>query len=160
MRFPAEVPVLTTPRLTLRAMTASDIPAFAKVVVESPNRPDRDAHETWQLAEAGFAAQQMITWAIEIEGELAGTIGFYRGFAGDVGEVGYMLQRAWQGQRVLSEALPVVLKYAYGPLGLVMITAYTEDANEPSVRLLRRHGFTRTEQTHDKYRRWEHRPGA
>ncbi len=152
--------MLTTKRLTLRAMTAADLEDFARVVTQSPERPDRDPRQTWLAAEAGFAARELISWAIACEGSMAGTIGFYRGFKDDVGEIGYMLQRSFQRRGILTETLPAVLAHAYESLGLRMVVAYTEDANEPSLRLLRRQGFIRTETVDGKYRRWEHVPLA
>ncbi len=72
---------------------------------------------------------------------VAGTIGFYRGFAGGRGEVGYVVRPAFRGRGLMREALALVLADGFRRLELRGVVAFTEPTNAPSVALLRRAGF-------------------
>ena len=59
------------------------------------------------------------------------------------GEVAYDVSRRFWGQKVMDEVLPPVLAFGFLTLGLRRIEAMVTLGNNPSCRLLERHGFTR-----------------
>ncbi|MFH8366846.1 GNAT family N-acetyltransferase [Streptomyces sp. NPDC018031] len=57
------------------------------------------------------------------------------------GAVGYGAYRPYAGQGHMSDGFGLVLRYAFGPLGLHRLEANIQPGNEASVGLVRRHGF-------------------
>lgn len=56
-------------------------------------------------------------------------------------EVGFWLLPGWQGQGIMQEVLPEVVKYAFNVMGLHRLEALVESENGPSVRVLQGCGF-------------------
>jgi ribosomal-protein-alanine N-acetyltransferase len=150
----AEVPVLAGTRLTLRPMSpadAGDVWAYhsdpdvygpTSLRVESPAQTERGVRE---LA-AGFARGEFIRWGIVPSGteRVAGDCGFFN-FEGQTAEVGYLLARQHWGQGIASEAVDLMLSFAFEELRLVEVAATVMEGNERSLRLLERKGFERLE---------------
>ena len=59
------------------------------------------------------------------------------------GEVAYDVARRRWGERVMDEVLPPVLDFGFRTLGLRRVEAMVTVGNNPSSRLLERHGFER-----------------
>jgi RimJ/RimL family protein N-acetyltransferase len=58
-------------------------------------------------------------------------------------EIGFTLAREYQGRGFASEAVPLLLDYAFGALGLHRVVAIADCRNAPSVALLERVGLRR-----------------
>lgn len=153
MIFPASIPELSTERLTLRSMSEADLVLFEEIVNVLPDRPPRDARQVWEKTNADFEAGTGLTWAIDLNGEFIGTIGFYRGFENEVGEVGYVLRSEYRGNGYMSEAMSSVLLFGFKNMKLSGISAFTKDENEASCLLLKRFGFREQEEHWEDYRR-------
>ncbi len=82
-------------------------------------------------------------WAIEVDGEAAGSIGFEVG--DDVervsAEMGYWLGRAFWGQGIVSPALRAVTEHAFGQWELTRIFALPFADNSRSIRVLEKAGY-------------------
>ncbi|MCZ8114463.1 GNAT family N-acetyltransferase [Silanimonas sp.] len=84
-------------------------------------------------------------WAIEIDGEAVGGVGFRRGegeFAHSA-ELGYWLGEAHWGRGVMTRVVRAVLPVAVRRWGLARVTAYAATVNDGSVRVLEKAGFCR-----------------
>jgi len=57
--------------------------------------------------------------------------------------LGYWVGARYAGQGVMSEALPLLLRHAFGSLGLHRLEANIRPDNAPSIALVRRVGFTK-----------------
>ena len=148
-------PVLFTPHFKLRALRASDEnEIFFLRTDEGVNqfldRPRansiEDAQRFIQIITENTAKGEAILWAIEPRdgGVLVGTVCLWNiSWADGRAEIGYELLPQYQGKGVMQEVLPVVMGYAFGVLGLGMITAEMSEGNVRSARLLERHGFVR-----------------
>jgi RimJ/RimL family protein N-acetyltransferase len=129
MRFPDDVPVLTDDidsRLRLRAHTAADVepayrmcsdPEFQRwTTVPVPYEPHHAEHFVLERIPAGWRDGGMWAWAIEWDGEFAGTIDLRDG-RGDGGEVGFGAAPWARGQGVMTRATRLVLRHAFDAFG-------------------------------------------
>ncbi|WP_429312438.1 GNAT family N-acetyltransferase [Paenibacillus mucilaginosus] len=78
-------------------------------------------------------------------GDLIGTITLMEVLRGALQScfIGYMLDRVYNGQGRMSEAVRLMVAYAFGPLGLHRIEAGVMPHNAGSIRVLEKAGFVR-----------------
>jgi [ribosomal protein S5]-alanine N-acetyltransferase len=154
-------PVLTTERLTLRAM----VPADAARVLTFRGDPEvlkYDGPLIHTTAEAlAFIeevrqegeAHKSVAWGIALPepNQLIGSVGlWYWEHYHRRAELGYGLATKYWGQGLAQEAVRAVALYGFEQMNLNRIYARTIVANERSVRMLERLGFVR-EGTQRKY---------
>jgi RimJ/RimL family protein N-acetyltransferase len=146
---------LQTERLILRRWKDSDLDAFAalnadpRVTEFFPSALSRDqTAEMIARMEARFEAQGFGLWALEekASGEFIGMAGlnapsFEAPFMPCV-EVGWRLAHRFWGQGLASEAARAALIYAFGPLNLDEIVAFTTRGNLRSRAVMTRLGMT------------------
>lgn len=90
--------------------------------------------------------------------EPIGTIGYYRGFEQETGEIGFVQRPAFREQGYMSEALKLIVKFGLEHMRLRKIIAITSPSNEPAVRLLNRNQFNRTMQVDAEYAQYVYQP--
>lgn len=148
-------PVLETERFRLRRLEPADAGAlfgwlsdpevtrhFGIVPLQDPTDARQVVEHYAGAAETGTA----IRWGIEerATGELVGSCGFHAWVALHArAEVGYEVTRSRWRTGVMREALPAALRFGFEEMGLHRIGALVAPANEASLRLLDRLGFTR-----------------
>ena len=148
-------PPIVSPRLTLRLVSAADLPGL--LAVNGDDRVTRHLpYASWQtpadgeawlarmraLGDAGTALQFVI--CDSASRQVLGSCLLFRFDEGSArAELGYVLGHAHWGQGLMFEALDALLTQAFGGLGLRRIEAEVNPANTASVRLLERLGFTR-----------------
>jgi len=153
--FPDAPPVLTTPRLVLRAHDERDLDALWAMFTDpttmrywgSPAWTDRAQAAAFVERNArAFAAKESVRLALEPKGggPIVGTCTL---FAIDAqnrrAETGYILASSAWGAGLMTEAMAALLDWGFGGLGLHRVEADVDPRNEPSVRILERLGFTR-----------------
>jgi [ribosomal protein S5]-alanine N-acetyltransferase len=140
-----EVPELADDRVRLRAVAPTDAPHIVEISFYDglPAASEVDALSMLAWIDADRTRGESLHWGICLPGsdEVVGTIGFYRGFKDGVGEVGYVLRRAYRGRGIMTSALELVTGYGLDQLGLRAVVAHTDPTNLPSIALLRRVGF-------------------
>lgn len=153
-RLFSRIPPLETPRLTLRAMRVSDAPdMFAYAQSEDVTRyltwePHQTLQETRDyLTYVGqrYRTGDFYDWAVvdRRDGHMIGTCGFTCFFLpSDSAEIGYVLNPAYHGQGLATEAVRAVLAFGFEELSLHRIQARFIQGNEPSRRLMERVGMT------------------
>jgi RimJ/RimL family protein N-acetyltransferase len=151
----SKLPTLTARRVRLRWLTDEDVPSLFTIFGDRevtrywghPVLPDRRA-ATRLLEEihAKFANRSLFQWGVALLTTDA-VIGTCTLAALDVenrrAELGFALARAHWGQGYMSEALPALLRYAFGGMQLHRVWADTDPRNGPSIRVLERLGFRR-----------------
>lgn len=87
-----------------------------------------------------YESGQSINWVLADPetNQPIGTIGFYRGFHDNKGEVGYILKPEFRGMGLMREALEVITAFGLGFMELDGILAFTKPDNTPSRELLER----------------------
>lgn len=145
-QIPPSSPTLSTGRLVLRAVSDNDLEALMPIffydgrLVATPE----EARSRLALINEQQAAGATMHWGMSLRDSetLVGSIGFYRGFENNTGEVGFILHSDHRGKGLMDEALKEVVRYGFRHLLLDHISAYTRPDNERSIRLLERNGFS------------------
>jgi len=142
---------LTTPRLKLRKFRATDAEAMFRnwanddeVTRNLTWRTHADVSETQGVIDNwlnGYAYPRFYLWAIELDGELIGSIGCAQPDL-NLGEIkfGYALSRAYWGHGYMTEALTAVINHLFA-LGYNRITANHYLENPASGRVMEKCGL-------------------
>jgi ribosomal-protein-alanine N-acetyltransferase len=149
-RFPA----LTTSRLQLRQLQATDVEALFAMKSRSevttaygqePHQSLDDTHAWMQRLQAFYERREAIFWCVVLKEEDT-VIGSCTLWNFDTGfhcaEIGYELNPVYGQRGVMTEAALAILNHAFMEFGLHRIEALTMAKNEPSKRLLLKLGFT------------------
>ena len=156
-------PVLTTPRLRLRQLTAGDADAFFEILSDEETMrytgsfPHHSIDETRALirdVRQQYAQREIMRWAITLP-DTDRYIGSCMFFSFDPGfhraETGYNLNRAYWGQGLMAEAMSAVLTYAFNEMGLHRVEANIDIDNARSKGLLLKLGFTYEGNLRERY---------
>ena len=153
MAAPRKFPTLSTKRLTLRAATAKDLPAFQALL----SIPEVTRFSNWPDAAAGRQVERALRWMAKIHGSgkgcawiiedrksgrLAGAIRF-NSFEKKwrCGEIGYELHPEFWGKGLMTEAVRAVVGCGHETFRLNRIDAWTLPGNAASDRVLEKAGF-------------------
>jgi ribosomal-protein-alanine N-acetyltransferase len=147
-----EAVILGLPDCTIRPWTGADAAALVRHANDREvwrNLRDRFPHPyTAEDAAAWltFAALQepLTHWAIEVDGEAGGGIGFTIGddVHARMAEIGYWLGRPFWGRGIATEALRAVTAHAFAAHGLERVQACVFAWNPASIRVLEKAGYT------------------
>lgn len=157
---PATQPVLTGPRILLRAPRSSDYEAWQNLRGRSrafltpwePNWTDDELGRTsyrLRLRRYRLDARQRTGYTYFVfdrEGSvLMGglTLGRIQQGVAQTGTLGYWMGQSFAGQGVMSQAVNVVSSFAFDVLRLHRLEAACLPRNAASIRLLEKSGFTR-----------------
>ena len=143
-----------TDRLTIREFSLND----EADIHEYGCDPEVVEHMIWgpnSLADTQEALFRMIKFqeesprvnfefaiVLKASGKVIGGCGLRLGNAIDkVGDIGYVLNRKFWGQGIMTEAVALLLRFGFEDLGLHRITAMTRPKNLGSQRVLTKSGF-------------------
>ena len=146
---------LTTPRLTLRALTLADADVlFAAFADRDTMRFFGDRHgsvaDTRALfhhviegAEAHTSRQWAICSRLGFLPERARVLGSLsvNGIVGGTAQMGFILMKEHHGRGIATEAVHAVLDHAFGALGLHRFTLHIDPENVASQRVAQKLGF-------------------
>ncbi|MEM8731086.1 MAG: GNAT family N-acetyltransferase [Pseudomonadota bacterium] len=146
----AEIPVLETERLTLRAPVLEDFQTYAEIVLSPRGRhlditSRDDAWYDFAAACGNWLLRGHGIWTVTDTAQGA-TLGFVLlGFEPGDGEpeLGYLLSEAAEGQGIGHEAAQAVLHHARTALHLPRLVSYVDVANDRSIALAQRLGGRR-----------------
>jgi RimJ/RimL family protein N-acetyltransferase len=139
-------------RSLIRPWRLSDAPVLAKHannVNIAKNLRDRFPHpytlsDARHFIEAVIDTRPVANFAIAVDGEPAGGIGFSPG--SDVerysAEIGYWLAEAFWGRGIAAEALDLVSQYAFDECHVLRLFALPFADNQQSIRVLEKAGYT------------------
>jgi RimJ/RimL family protein N-acetyltransferase len=157
------LPTITTDRLALRWLTEADVPALFEVFSDpevmrywshGPFEKMADAEAYLARIRSSFAERSLFQWGISLRDsdEVIGTCTLSSlQNAHRRCEIGYALGRRHWGRGYVAEALPAVLRFAFGTLDLHRIEADVDPRNERSLRSLERLGFVREGLLRERY---------
>lgn len=147
------LPTLDAGRVRLRWLTEADVPALLSIFGDPAvtrywgfgTLPDLAAAATLLADIHGqFRAGTLFQWGVEAGGAVVGTCTLAAlDPANRRAELGFALGRAHWGRGHMAAALPAVLGFAFGRLGLHRVFADADPRNDPSIRQLEKLGFRR-----------------
>ena len=147
MKYPSQLvpfPTFHSERLLLREITHSDLVPMIEISgYKVENATEKEALALIDRLDTTRSTDEGITWGLELAGELIGTIGFYRGFQNNVGEIGYFTRADFRRNGYTEEAIRIIIDFAFETMGLASISAYTAPDNDPSISLLGKLKFAR-----------------
>jgi RimJ/RimL family protein N-acetyltransferase len=157
------LPTLDAGRVRLRWLTETDVPALFAIFGDpevirywgQAVLPDMAAAGLLlEVIRRGFRARTLFQWGVQAaDGRLVGTCTLaYLDWANHRAELGFALGREFWGRGYMTAALPVVLEFAFGRLGLHRVFADTDPRNARSIRVLERFGFRREGVLREHYR--------
>lgn len=148
-RMSALVPVLTTPRLTLRGPEIGDFAAYAEIACSGRGihiGGPMSRQEAWtdftQLVAAWLLRGHGV-WTVMRDDRVAGFV--LLGFEWDdhEPELGFLFRAEAEGQGFAHEAASALRDHAFGALGWTTVVSYIDPTNTRSVRLAERLGGVR-----------------
>jgi ribosomal-protein-alanine N-acetyltransferase len=143
-------------RILLRHLTADDAPALLAYMQENreflehwePAREDDFFTLDAQAADIEAAAAEALAdsrhaFGVFLDSELVGRIALSQIFRGifQNAYLGYSIAERWNGQGLATEAVGVVMDFAFGDLGLHRVQAAVMPRNTGSIRVLEKNGF-------------------
>ncbi|MBI5404829.1 MAG: GNAT family N-acetyltransferase [Candidatus Kerfeldbacteria bacterium] len=146
------MPILRGKHLNLRPMRANDAAAFAVQANDREiSRNTISVRYPYQLKDAqSFIQKTKKYWrerplvhtvfGIEVDGKIVGCIGLHKIVPGHKAEIGYWLGRSYRGRGLMTEAVRLVVRYAWR-LRLHRVYAFTFLWNTGSQRVLTKAGF-------------------
>lgn len=147
---------LEGPRLTLSPFHRRDMEAFTRLNRRSRSRfvhpPTTPARFERYLERAKAPDMFRLALRRNEDGVLLGSIELSQISRGILqsGYLGYQIGSEYEGQGYMSEAMRLVLDFAFGPVKLHRVEANIQPTNAPSIRLVKRMGF-RNEGTAIRY---------
>ena len=159
----SRLPVLHTPRLTIRPLSESDVAdlfaVFSDPIVMRywdgvPMKSLDDAMRYIDHIHHGFRRRELFQWGIADNGTNAvlGTCTLiHLSMLHQRAEIGFALRQERWGQGLGSEAVRKVIEFAFDTLHLHRIEADVDPRNERSIRLLHRLGFKGEGQLRERY---------
>ena len=84
-----------------------------------------------------------VHWGIadNMSNEVMGTVGYYRGFEGGMGELGFVLRAKFRGQGIMTSAIKLAINFGLDVILLKKIIAITTVQNQQAIKLLERVNF-------------------
>lgn len=138
-------PVREHLHIVLREVTAADLPALMPISYYDGMQAAsvEDAAAMQEKINADYAAGNSVHWVIcnAFSNDVVGTCGYYRGFANNTGEIGFILLPAYRGQGYMKTALEEVIYFGRNLMGLDKICAHTTADNDRAIKLLRSLGM-------------------
>jgi [ribosomal protein S5]-alanine N-acetyltransferase len=140
-----KLPVLSNDRLVLKEIEPHDAKAIIEISVYDGIYAKNEAEAIHFLEKINHdvARGEALHWGIFLKNtsELTGTCGYYRGFANNSGEIGYVLHPSYRGLGIMTEAVKLIVDFGFDKLNLYSVIAYTDPANSASQAVLQRVGF-------------------
>jgi [ribosomal protein S5]-alanine N-acetyltransferase len=146
-------PLLPTPRLLLRQLTADDIPALvryannpniARYVLNIPH-PYGEPEAVFRIGYVvqGFKAKSRYVFAIyhKQRGEIIGEISLHLDSLQPIAQLAYWVGEPFWGQGIATEATAAILQYGFYKLGLAFVFAECVEENAASQRVLLKNGM-------------------
>jgi ribosomal-protein-alanine N-acetyltransferase len=141
-------PVLVSAAVALRQVLPTDADSLLEISFYDARsaRDIADAAAMQVKIDADYQAGTAIHWVIvrAATAEVVGTLGFYRGFENEAGELGCVLKPTFRGQGLMREAMKLAIEFGLREMKLAQLIAITTRHNISAIKLLEKLGFHKT----------------
>ena len=156
-------PNLTTERCELRKLSLEDdqeifITRSDKEILRYLDVPKaqsiEDARKFINKINTGIENNEWIYWAISLKDDpkCIGTICLWNfSIERSAADIGFVLLNEYQGKGIMREVVPVILDYGFNALSLQTIDGEVAPGNRKSINLMKKFGFTFTEDIGDTH---------
>jgi ribosomal-protein-alanine N-acetyltransferase len=153
-------PTLNTTRLNLIEINESHLDDLFEIFSDEETMkfydiwPHQDKEKTLlhnQSYQKRFADWTGVRWGVSLNNKLIGTIGFVWDTKRHCANLGYDLNKAYWGKGIVTEAIKVVLKYAFEVQKIHRVEAQTDPQNFASQKVLLKNGFVKEGELRDKF---------
>jgi ribosomal-protein-alanine N-acetyltransferase len=131
--------------MLLRKHTPADAPHVLDITFFNriPAKDEHDVLDMFGKIEERYQNGESIQWAIVERSTniIVGNCGYYRGFADECGEIGYVMKENFRKQGFMSEAVQLIVEFGLREMQLKKVFAVTAAANAASQGVLRKNGF-------------------
>ncbi|MEM6429488.1 MAG: GNAT family N-acetyltransferase [Deinococcota bacterium] len=145
-------PVLETPRLILREVVSSDAPALVGLATYDgfTATNETEVRAILHKINLNYTQGDSILWGICLRdpdmtnhntSPVIGLCSYHRGYANNVGEIGYVLAPEQRGQGIMTEAVTCISEFGLSTMQLDAVVAYVDVINPASANVLQRAGF-------------------
>ncbi|MBK6950488.1 MAG: GNAT family N-acetyltransferase [Crocinitomicaceae bacterium] len=140
-----EFPILKTDRILLREIQLEEAASILEILFYNQKAAANvdEAINILKKIDLNYRDGSGVNWGIVIPetNEIAGTIGFYRGFENDTGEIGFVTKEKFRRKGYTLEAILRLVNFGYHEMELKKIIAFTNPENFASQNLLKGAGF-------------------
>jgi len=144
-------PNLSGKLVNLRELSMEDATIIVSLMSHDISKID-DALKFIKSSCDDFRLHKSIIFAISYKNKLepiqllAGTIGIKDiDYVNKKANIGYWIGKQYQGKGLATECVKLVVKYGFDILKLITISAYVFPENKPSIRVLEKNKFVKTE---------------
>lgn len=159
--FEGRLPEIPGDSLHLRWLEPADLPALRAIfgdpeivrfMAVSCLHTDANAEAFLLSILEGFISGNLYQWGVEFQGEIVGTCTLAQIDRDNRrAELGFALARSFHGRGLMRRAVPLLLDFAFGRLGLHRIEADVDPRNLASLKLLEKLGFRREGVLRDRW---------
>jgi ribosomal-protein-alanine N-acetyltransferase len=144
-------PLLVCEGILLKELSVADAEIIDEISSYRLTAERLSGKELLDKLKREYESKTGINWGIYISNELAGTIGFYRGFENDEGEIGFVIREKFRKQGIAFKTLTFLTQFGLSVIQLSKINAYTSEGNIASKNLLTKAGFFLVETDIEEY---------
>jgi RimJ/RimL family protein N-acetyltransferase len=168
LQLPSDFPKLQGVHIKLRELSTNDIPEITKLMTRKIARflwevpypyTRKDALDLVDSSKRSFKTFQAVNLAIEYNNDLEtlkkviGIISLKNiNLTTKVSHIGYWIGEEYWGMGFGTEAVCIVLSYAFSVIGLKKISAFVYPDNKGSIRVLEKNGFKIAGQVNEFHR--------
>lgn len=142
-------PILVKDTFLLRDIREEDFEDIVGISFYDGKRASsiEDARKMQERINEDYSLGNSIHWGIaDLQtNELMGTLGFYRGFRKEIGEIGFVMRDKFQGKGLMLKSLNLVIAFAKKEMHLKKLIAITSSQNKSALKLLKRANFSEKE---------------
>jgi [ribosomal protein S5]-alanine N-acetyltransferase len=138
-------PEMSSGDLVLKQVEPNDIQDLVEISFydAKPAQTLEEAIVMQNRINADYQNGSSIHWCImnKTTGRVMGTLGYYRGFANNTGELGCVLKQDFRGQGIMAAAIKLAAEFGTDTMGLKAVVAITTKQNIKAINLLERLHF-------------------
>ena len=153
-------PFLAAEKIVLRQIMPTDLEDIIEISFYDGKQAitAAEAQEMLDKINADYQRGDSIHWGIadKENNKIVGTCGYYRGFTGGTGELGFVLRPAFQGQGFMTDAIKTAAAFGLRDVGLQRVIAITGNQNTKAIQVLKRSQFEKTKELDDDMAEFEY----